>query len=83
MESCICTFSDPCGSRVCVTESSELPLPVETGETLGFLNQHGEFVIDPQFEAASSFSEGLAAVEIDDEWGFINKDSDIVINPHR
>jgi hypothetical protein len=29
------------------------------------------FVINPQFDGARSFSEGLASVEIGDEWGFI------------
>jgi len=29
------------------------------------------FVINPQFDGARSFSDGLAAVSIGDKWGFI------------
>ena len=39
------------------------------------------FVINPQFDLAFSFSEGLASVEIGDEWGFIDKTGSVVINP--
>ena len=31
----------------------------------------GTFVINPQFDTAESFSDGLAAVRIDGKWGFI------------
>ena len=43
----------------------------------------GAFVIKPQFNAAYSFSEGLAAVEIGEtrpgKWGFIDKTGKVVI----
>lgn len=38
-------------------------------------------VIQPQFESASDFSEGLASVRIIDRWGFINRSGQIVIKP--
>ncbi|WP_030006323.1 WG repeat-containing protein, partial [Picosynechococcus sp. NKBG042902] len=51
------------------------------GIKIGFINRQGQFVIPPTFNNASSFSEGLAAVMINDKWGFINKQAQIVIPP--
>ena len=45
----------------------------------------GHFVINPQFDGAYSFSDGLAAVRIGDDktgkWGFIDNQGHFVINP--
>ena len=41
----------------------------------------GIFVINPQFDDTRPFSEGLAAVRIGDEWGFIDTTGSYVINP--
>jgi len=56
---------------------------VKQQELLGYINQSGSYVIDPQykFEQLGDFSEGLAAVKIDNRWGFIDKKGDIVIIP--
>jgi hypothetical protein len=35
------------------------------------VRQDGKFVIEAQFDLASSFSEGSAAVHLNDKWGFI------------
>ena len=40
-----------------------------------------EYVIIPQFDRASPFSEGLALVKIGDKYGYINKEGQYVINP--
>ena len=45
-----------------------------------FIDQSGNVVIEPQYESASSFSEGLAAVEKDQKIGYINKDGEVVID---
>ena len=39
----------------------------------GFINEFGKIVINPVFDSADYFSEGLAAVELNDKWGFINQ----------
>ena len=39
----------------------------------GFINHEGEYVILPQFDDACSFRNGLAAVCINNKWGFIDK----------
>lgn len=46
----------------------------------GFVNTSGEFVIDPTYDEAKSFSNGLAAVRKGDQWGFINKENKLVID---
>ena len=46
----------------------------------GYLNAYtGEVVIEPQYDAAWVFSDGLAAVKKDNMIGFINKDGELVI----
>lgn len=52
----------------------------------GYIDTDGELVLDYQFDDAHSFSEGLAAVEIDADGGFdtatgyIDKDGEVVID---
>ncbi|HMS41722.1 MAG TPA: WG repeat-containing protein [Pyrinomonadaceae bacterium] len=51
----------------------------------GFMNKTGDFVIEPQFECAANFSEGLARVSIIENrreyLGFINPKGEFVIEP--
>ncbi len=43
------------------------------GENLGFIDFTGSFVVPPRFSRCNGFSEGLAAVCMDDRWGFIDR----------
>lgn len=59
---------------------------VQVNKKDGYINNKGEIVIDPQFTKALPFSEGLAAVMIEnDKLGYINKQGQVVfempINP--
>ncbi len=45
----------------------------------GFVNSSGKVIIEPTYENAKSFSNGLAAVMKDGKWGFINSDGTLVI----
>ena len=63
-----------------------LDIPSEDGLTAfkkgnkwGFVDSKGKVVIEPQYEGARSFANGLAGVCVDGKWGFINKDNKIVI----
>ena len=47
----------------------------------GFINTDGEYVINPQFDHARNFHEGLAKVTIGNGRGYVNRDGEIVINP--
>jgi hypothetical protein len=55
--------------------------PAETGDSNGYIDTTGQIVINPRFEEADSFSEGLARVRIGGKSGFIDKTGKIVINP--
>lgn len=54
---------------------------VMLNEKWGFVDSNGNFVIEPQYEDARSFSNGLAAVKKDGKWGFINTANEMVIEP--
>jgi len=46
----------------------------EKSHRWGFIDKVGNFVIEPQFAYAGSFSDGLARVRIDGRrWGFIDR----------
>ncbi|MEO8649224.1 MAG: WG repeat-containing protein, partial [Acidobacteriota bacterium] len=45
----------------------------------GFINPKGDFVVQPQYDYALRFNEGLAAVELGDKYGFIDSKGQIVI----
>ncbi len=48
----------------------------------GFVDYNGKIVIQPKYEYASNFVEGLAAVKIiNGKWGFIDKKGKIIIKP--
>ena len=51
----------------------------------GYIDRTGKPVISPQFDDASSFSDGLASVRVGDtvngKWGYINRDGVLTINP--
>jgi hypothetical protein len=47
----------------------------------GFIDASGKFVIQPHFESARDFKDGLAAIRLRDKWGFIDKAGRVVINP--
>ena len=46
----------------------------------GFVNNDGKTVIEPKFDEAMSFSNGLAAVRSGDKWGFIDDSGELVID---
>ncbi len=47
----------------------------------GYIDRTGAFVIPPHYEFAYDFSEGCAAVRIENRTGFIDRDGEIAI-PH-
>ncbi|MHC4506292.1 MAG: WG repeat-containing protein [Planctomycetota bacterium] len=48
---------------------------------IGFINKTGKYHIDPRFDQAWDFSEGLAAVCKDGKWGFVDTDGEYVLPP--
>ena len=55
--------------------------PAKKNGKWGFLNSAGSFVIAPQFDWASRFAEGLAAVMVGKKFGFIDETGALVIKP--
>lgn len=47
----------------------------------GVINTKGEMVVEPKFDKAYAFSEGLAAIKIKEKWGYMDKDGHIIIEP--
>ena len=45
----------------------------------GFVELDGSIIIEPQYEAAKSFSNGVAAVCVDGLWGYINPENEMVV----
>ena len=57
-------------------------LKTKDGTKWGFINEKGEFVINPHFEFASDFQKnGLATVKKDGKFGCIDKEGNFVIPP--
>ena len=50
-------------------------------DKMGFLDDSGKVVINPTFDAAGTFTDGLAAVRVGERWGYINPKGDLVVNP--
>lgn len=42
--------------------------PLAVGEKLGYVDNNNKFIIQPQFDEAREFSEGLAAVRVGGQW---------------
>ncbi|MBP5547417.1 MAG: WG repeat-containing protein [Bacteroidales bacterium] len=47
----------------------------------GFIDKTGQFIINPQYDIAGNFIEGLAAVKIDGKFGYIDKNGEFAIKP--
>jgi len=56
-------------------------LAVVCASKCGYVDHSGTFAIRPQFNSAATFSDGLAAVQINKNWGYINTAGKIVVNP--
>lgn len=54
---------------------------VKTDGKWGYVNHKGEYVINPQFEEASLFTNGLAQIKVDGKIGFINEKGEMVLSP--
>ncbi|MDR0829255.1 MAG: WG repeat-containing protein, partial [Prevotellaceae bacterium] len=55
-------------------------IPVKSGEKWGYINKKGEYVINPQFQDAGFFCDGVAkVVSSDGKTGYINEDGKYAI----
>lgn len=74
-----------CNKIKSITSGSALKLfPVKIGQSFGYINREGKILINPQFNDATIFREGLALVKSstdDPKWGFINEEGKYIISP--
>ena len=55
--------------------------PIVTAQGNGYIDRTGQIAIEPRFNWVGKFSEGLAAVLIEEQIGYINRHGDLVIEP--
>lgn len=65
----------------CRIFASESYAAVKINGKWGFVDKNGKIVIEPQYDDARSFANGLAAVKVVDKWGFIDENGKICIEP--
>jgi len=53
-------------------------MPVNINGKWGYKNKKGEIVIEPKYDMAWNFNQGLAGVKIGNNWGFINRKGESV-----
>src|SRR6218665_1119163 len=66
--------------------SETLLAPVKIDGKWGYIDKSGKIAINPQFDFAWEFQEGLAVIQFGDKngfdkWGYIDKTGEIVIEP--
>lgn len=54
---------------------------MHSGGLYGFRSESGDVIIEPRFEQAWYFSDGLARVKLSGRWGFIDAEGRMVIEP--
>lgn len=54
---------------------------VQSEGRYGFRSEDGQRVIDPRFEQAWRFSDGLARAKLDGKWGYIDRQGEFAIEP--
>jgi hypothetical protein len=61
--------------------STDLPTPMKLGDRYGYKDKSGMIVIDPLFDEAGEFKDGLALVKVDGDLGFIDTQGKTVVEP--
>lgn len=59
----------------------DFPNPVKIDGKYGYRNRDGTLVIEPQYEQAWPFDNGLAGVRYRNKWGYINKAGKFAVKP--
>jgi len=78
--SCTSSNSDGDGDD---DDGDKMPLaaPVEIDGKWGYVDKNGKTAINPLFEDAKDFQEGLARVQLGSKWGYIDKNGKMAIKP--
>lgn len=76
------SFLGPCMENLCkinVGGIYDKNSKKTTGGLWGYISVDGQIVIEPTYEQAYRFSDGMAAVKLNGKWGFINSEGIIVV----
>jgi hypothetical protein len=75
-----CPGWETAGIKATTSASSGVAYP---GRKCGFIDDRGRVIIEPKFHMVYAFSEGYAAVQVDDggEWGYIDTHGDWLFEP--
>lgn len=76
------SFLGPCMENLCkinVGGIYDINSKKTTGGLWGYVTVDGEIVIEPTYEQAYGFSDGMAAVKLNGKWGFINSEGTIIV----
>src|SRR5688572_12382265 len=65
----------------CGGEPGTYRAAVKIHDQYGYIDETGDFVIDPQFDEAWVFIHGSAVVKTDGEYGLIDKTGDWIVEP--
>ncbi|MBS3030609.1 MAG: WG repeat-containing protein [Dolichospermum sp. DET50] len=55
--------------------------PIKIGDKYGYIDQTGRVVIQPQFDSADDFSEGMAVIRIGKKYGYVDTMGELLIPP--
>lgn len=64
-----------------VEPDADAPRPMKIGDRWGYQNESGMIVIDPLFDQAGEFKQGLALVQVGGKLGFIDTRGKSVVEP--
>ncbi|MFW5973253.1 MAG: WG repeat-containing protein, partial [Bacteroidota bacterium] len=62
-------------------EQGERLYPVESGGRWGFIDARGDVIIEPHFDWAGEFTNGLALVRQGDRFGYVRRNGEMAIEP--
>lgn len=60
--------------------TNQVLFPVKVNNQYGFINRDGRMIIEPSFQSAFAFSDGLAAVRLSNRWHYIDTEGEIRID---
>src|ERR1039457_3602977 len=77
---CYTLFTVATLAAMSVCTAATILYPVVVNGRWGFVNKSGETVINPQFDRAEGFADGLAPVRMG-RWGYVDASGKMEINP--
>jgi hypothetical protein len=71
----------PDAARPGDADTAESLHPVRVDGKWGFIDSSGDLVVDPLFDRAWPFSDGLALVQVGDRFGYVHQDGQYAVEP--